>query len=191
MAAPVFGVSSLYDEEEMSLFKQVMKGQWTIILGHYSRDPTTHLEKVTWLGDTALHVAVAEGLEDIVKILLRVILEISKEKHDQDPGSEENRWFLDVLSAKNKEGNTPLHIAASIGSAVMCKEIAGHDTSLVSERNNAGETPLFLAAHRGLTDAFLCLVRTCGAVADFSCCCRSDGRTVLHSAIFGEYFRKC
>ncbi|GMN67278.1 hypothetical protein TIFTF001_036341 [Ficus carica] len=177
MAAPGSGVSSLDEIQETILFKLVMEGDWETIVNQYERDPNTHRQKVTWLGDTALHVAVAEGLEDTVKKLLQVILL-------------ETAPVQGGLEAQNDDGNTPLHIAASIGSAAMCQEIAQLNKSLVSYRNKDGETPLFLAADQGHTDAFLCLVDICDANdARYSYCRRlSDGQTVLHSAIFGQYF---
>ncbi|GMN65670.1 hypothetical protein TIFTF001_034742 [Ficus carica] len=168
MAAPGSGFSSLDEIQETILFKLVMEGDWETIVNQYERDPNTHWQKVTWLGDTALHVAVAEGLEDTVKKLLQVILETAP--------------FQERLKAKNDDGNTPLHIAASIGSAAMCQEIAQLNNSLVSYHNKDGETPLFLAAHHGHTDAFLCLVDICDANdAGYSYCRRLfDGQTVLH-----------
>ncbi|GMN65677.1 hypothetical protein TIFTF001_034743 [Ficus carica] len=117
MAAPAFGISSL--DSEIAFFEQVMKGDWSKILNQYHRDSSTHLEKITWLGDTALHVAVAEGLENTVKSLLQEILETAKIKHDQDPRSEEKRWFQHVLRAKNKDGNT-LYTSQRQSGAPLC-----------------------------------------------------------------------
>ncbi|GMN20343.1 hypothetical protein TIFTF001_043065 [Ficus carica] len=177
MAEPISADSSVKNLMT-SLFKMVMTGDWGSIVNHYYEDWSCHTQKITRSGDTALHVAVADGLEDTVKNLLEAI--------SSRVGAEKLKT---ILRMKNVEGNTPLHIAASMGSAAMCEEIAKHDLSLVGVKNSAGETPLFLAAQQGHKDAFLCLTEICGCQAGYQYCTRvSDGQTVLHSAISEQYF---
>ena len=68
---------------------------------------------------------------------------------------------LDVLKIGNEEGDTPLHLAASIGNVQMCNCITAKDPNLVGVRNREAETPLFMAALHGQKDAFLFLHGMC------------------------------
>ena len=68
---------------------------------------------------------------------------------------------LDALRIGNEEGDTPLHLAASIGNVQMCNCITAKDPNLVGVRNREAETPLFMAALHGQKDAFLFLHGMC------------------------------
>nr|XP_023881214.1 uncharacterized protein LOC111993574 [Quercus suber] len=100
------------------------------------------------LRETALHVAIAHGSEDIVEELLKIILANKKE-------------FENALKYKNDQGNTPLHVAASTGSLSTCICIAEAEPSMGNERNKEGKSPLFLAALLGRTEIFLHLHSVC------------------------------
>jgi ankyrin repeat protein len=132
--------------------------------------------KITKSGDTALHIAVSHGNEEIAKQLIAEII-------SPQGGSKE------ALKIRNKIGNTALHVAASMGSVGTCQCIAKVDPLLVGVRNEDGETPFFLAALHGKKKAFLCLLRFCGSkdiCEGYSK--RNDGDTILHAAVAGDYF---
>jgi ankyrin repeat protein len=156
------------------LFKLIMKGDWEKVVEIYRHHPLAHKTKINDLGDTALHLAVSNGPESIVEDL--VVQIISKE-------------VKETLKIKNRQGNTPLHLAASMGSLRMCICIAEADPSLGTDRNNEGESPLFLAALHGKTDTFVCLHSICRSEleVDNSYYRKKGGETVLHCAVKREY----
>ncbi|KAL7251312.1 hypothetical protein ACSBR1_013197 [Camellia fascicularis] len=154
----------------------VMKGDWKMAEEIYGKHREQEIQgvKITLLGDTALHMAVNTNKWENVKGLL----------HNQSN---------DVVLVDNK-GNTPLHHAAKLGNEQMCFEIARKQRHLLEERNDNHETPLFMAAQHGQIKAFSILSVICCSLEDgydkiFETGRRaSDGKTVLHCAIHGEYF---
>ncbi|XP_030946131.1 uncharacterized protein LOC115970679 [Quercus lobata] len=156
------------------LFKMAMRGQWEDVVNIYSENKKLHKAKLTSSGDTALHIAVSDGKEEEVRKLVGCI-----------PAQPDRK---DVLTIKNEQGSTPLHIAASMGNVAMCECIARVDPSLVGARNDDNETPFFLAALSGKKDAFLRLHQICGTENGYEYSRRKDGDTILHCAIAGDYF---
>jgi ankyrin repeat protein len=145
------------------LLQMAMEGAWDNVVEIYGSNQEAHNLKITRSGDTALHIAVSDGQEEIVKKLIAKISQAERKK---------------ALTIGNEHGNTPLHAAASIGNVCM-----------VGARNTVSETPLFLAAFHGKKEAFLCLLRICGRSAGYEYSKKkNDGETILHCAIAGEYF---
>ncbi|XAR61167.1 hypothetical protein NMG60_11034795 [Bertholletia excelsa] len=152
------------------LFKFAMKSNWHEVKKIYSEHAEVRNARITRSGDTALHIAVSDGQEEVVKDLVELIPE---EKY---------------LAVQNDEGNTPLHLAAAFGNVRMCTCIATRDPELIGIRNEEKETPFFVAALNGKKEAFLCLHTLCGSTKGYDYCRRSDGNSILHCAINGEYF---
>ena len=114
-----------------------------------------------------------------------------------------SREEYDVLKSKNEQGNTPLHLAASMSNVSMCKCIARKGEDLLQRignkdgkeneihllhiRNKDGETPLFLAVRHGQTEAFLCLQ---GEAPESARLRNNKGETILHCALAGGNFSK-
>lgn len=166
-----------------NLFKLAMQGKWEKVVQEYETNPKTHGAKITRSGDTALHIAVSDRKEAIVEQLVNLINDEVKRKKD------EKREVEHPLTIANERGNTPLHLAASIGNVKMCKCIAQElKHQVVGIRNRDRETPFFLAALHGKKEVFLYLHQLCGAGTTEGYCRRSDGETILHCAISGEYF---
>lgn len=155
------------------LFNYAMNGQWRKVVEVYKNTPGALEAKVTKSEDTLLHIAIYVGQTNFVFTLLDNITE---------------QESLRILGLQNSKGNTPLHLAAELGNVELCGAIATRDPGLVSSRNSEGETPLFLAAHHGKEEAFFCLHWYQKNKEDFSLCRRSNGDTILHSTIYGEYF---
>ncbi|CAB4291645.1 unnamed protein product [Prunus armeniaca] len=155
------------------LFKITMKSQWKEVVQIYRQNPQVRKARITRTGDTALHIAVSDSQEEHVEKLVQLVTE--KE-----------------LRIQNDRGNTPLHLAASMGNVRMCECIAKKYPCLVNVLNKDNETPLFLAALHGRKDAFLCLHYICTPAFDdpqrYNNCRRTDGETILHCAILGDYF---
>ncbi|KAL9358831.1 hypothetical protein Peur_046954 [Populus x canadensis] len=179
MASPNGLTSSTTDSMLKNLFKFAMSGQWKEVVETYRRDPTACKARITKSGDTALHIAVNDGQEETVQALVDIISEQSKQS-----GTE----VKEVLQIANKRGNTPLHLAASMGNVKMCTCIALLDRSLVGVRNNDNETPFFSAALHGKKEAFLRLHSICGIDEGRLYYRGKDGETILHVTISREYF---
>ncbi|KAK9281467.1 hypothetical protein L1049_004370 [Liquidambar formosana] len=174
MASPAETMIEDSESMEKYLFKLAMRGEWDKVVNICRANPSAHKAKITRSGDTALHIAVSDGQEDIVEELVSLISEHEESK--------------EALKVENERGNTPLHFAASMGSFKMCDCIAKVDSKLVGARNHDSETPFFLATLHGRKDAFLCLHNICGTQKGYSYCRRKDGETILHCAIAGDYF---
>ncbi|XP_027115197.2 uncharacterized protein [Coffea arabica] len=164
------------EDIKKNLFHTAMKADWEGVIEMYKNHPETHTAKITGSGDTALHIAISDGQERAVERLIQLMVARSEIK------------AMEALKAENERGNTPLHLAASLGNVRMCHFIASRDTKLMGRRNHDSETPFFLAALHGRKDAFLCLHSFCGSDQGYSFCRRNDGETILHCAIAGEYF---
>ncbi|XP_008235416.2 PREDICTED: uncharacterized protein LOC103334252 [Prunus mume] len=169
--------SSSMDTENMEnmqtyLFKITITSQWKEVVAIYRLDPRARKAKITESGDTALHVAVSDNQEEHVEELVKLV-------------------STDELQIRNEQGNTPLHIAATMGNVRMCECIAKHHPLLVYAFNKENETPLFLAALHGKKAVFLCLHYICSLHDDqqrYKYCRRKDGNTILHCAIARDYF---
>ncbi|KAF2325250.1 hypothetical protein GH714_025725 [Hevea brasiliensis] len=157
------------------MFKSAMTGEWAKVVTTYAGNPKAYRAQITKSGDTALHLAVRDGQEDIVEQLVTLMC-----RHPEDA--------REALKVANDKKNTALHIAASLGNVRICLCIANVEASLVGARNEEGETPLFWAAMFGKKEAFLCLHFICGPDRGRSYYRRFDGDTILHAAIIGEYF---
>ncbi|KAK6937568.1 Ankyrin repeat [Dillenia turbinata] len=169
------------DEKQLkvkkTLFKVLMKDDMKAVVDMYKNDKAVQKEKITRSGDTALHIAISNGEEDIVEQLVGAI----------GKGPE----AVVTLKVANEQGNTAFHLAASVGNIRMCECIVKSNddtTELLSARNEEGETPFFWAALHGKKEAFLFLHKIYGKDAGSKCYRRNNGDTILHCAIAGEYF---
>ncbi|XP_060671880.1 uncharacterized protein LOC107422478 isoform X2 [Ziziphus jujuba] len=160
---------SMTSEEEIdNLFNNAMKGNWNEVVEVYKKGSEYQTAKITSLEDTALHIAVLDGETEVAVKMVDNIYEES------------------ILSIVNKRGDTPLHLAASMGDVLVCQSMAKKNPNLITFRNQKGETPLFLAAFHGKEKAFLCLHSLC--IEKHHSFRKSNGDTILHAAITGEYF---
>eukprot|EP00261_Vitis_vinifera_P032374 XP_019073617.1 PREDICTED: uncharacterized protein LOC109122025 [Vitis vinifera] len=84
-------------------------GSWESVVKIYEEHPEAHTMKIGILKNTALHIAVESRRGDTVEKLVEQITKRTKKNPE------------DVLSKENERGNTPLHLAASLGNIEMCK----------------------------------------------------------------------
>ncbi|XP_034690454.1 uncharacterized protein LOC117918030 [Vitis riparia] len=150
-----------------------LPSSWEEVVQIYEQDPRAHKIEIGPSGNTALHIAVSSGREDIVE---RLVKSIAK-----------NGNPVDVLSIGNRDGNNPLHLGASLGSISMCRCITGECKELLGHRNQESDTPLLRAARYGKKDVFLCLYDMCEGNAAAGYCKNDDGKNVLHLAIEGGH----
>ncbi|KAL6339369.1 hypothetical protein AAG906_032898 [Vitis piasezkii] len=137
--------SDANDVERMrrELIKSVASN-WDDVVKIYGQDPRAHKIKLGESGNTALHVAVTSGQEDIVEQLVKLINERSENALDSNP----------------------LHLAASLGSIRMCKCIIGDQhKQLLGTRNCGSATPMYMAV---LHDLAFEIIRRLGGLMDSS-----------------------
>ncbi|XP_057780910.1 uncharacterized protein LOC130999387 isoform X2 [Salvia miltiorrhiza] len=122
----------LLEENKKYLFQSAMKSKWGEVIKAYKKNKQLHTAKITSSGDTALHIAISNGEESVVEELVKIV---SKTEG--------------ALKMQNELGNTPLHLAAYLSNANMCRCIASCDSTLMGIRNTDNETPFFLAVRHG------------------------------------------
>ncbi|KAH0733886.1 hypothetical protein KY285_009593 [Solanum tuberosum] len=170
------------------IFQAAMENKWTKVKHLYINNKFVHESKLTRSEDTALHLAITSYHPDRDNSLQHPHLTCIKEMIADI--SKENR--LCILKQKNDKGNTPLHLAAELGSVPIIEcMVNSADRDLIWETNSKGETPLFVAAYRGKLQAFLYLLNCClneKGEGPIELCRREDGDNILHAAISGEYF---
>ena len=164
-------------DTQLRLSRSVVKNDWKKVVEICQEDWGALNIPITKSLDTVLHLAANNKKEDNFELLLNKL-----------PSEPEKR--TKVLLLKNTEGNSPLHIAASVGSVKMCRIIIDRIDSktCLSARNNEGETPLFKAVVHGKKEAFLYFHSICGPKEGYNYFTRTDGETILHRAISEEYF---
>ncbi|KAL7243509.1 hypothetical protein ACSBR1_015830 [Camellia fascicularis] len=129
--------------------------------------------KINGRRETPLHIAVYENIDAV------------KNKLEEMKPKELRSDLAD------DRGNTPLHLAAQLGNSIKCMLIASKMGHLIYARNKYGETPIFTAARYGMQDAFmiLCIIDNLMQHHEEIAWGRSnDGSSVLHCAIYGQYF---
>ena len=167
--------------------------RWSEVLEMYKEKKELRIATInTWTGDTALHMAVSDGDEYVVKSMVNIVCGNIDGKDNESPltsADENGNEKKLVLEAKNSEGNIPLHLAASKGNAEMSKVLGHNDTASIAIRNMKGETPLFLAVVSGKSKkAFLWLYhylhKNGSSSTNFvQSIRRDDGDTILHWAL--------
>ncbi|KAI9110484.1 hypothetical protein K1719_018350 [Acacia pycnantha] len=164
-------------------YRAIMEGRWPKVYDMLKTDRWLFMVKVTVIEeDTVLHMAMytPEKMKPVVAAMVDLVRE-----------DEESSERANILGATNLKGDTPLHLAASIGNLEMCKMIGETDCSLILRRNHEGETPLFTAVLYGQRDAFLwlhyCLYGDNPAVSSIHCV-RNNNDTILHCAIAQDRF---
>lgn len=123
---------------------------------------------------TIMHPAAGAGQTDVVREILSQIKNMNLEVG------------LGVLLA-NEFGNTPLHYAALGMHVETFRAIVEEAPELLSARNIYGETPIFLAS-RGGSKRFFSEVTSQLPLDITNMLRRNDGETILHHALYGEFF---
>ncbi|XP_034690351.1 uncharacterized protein LOC117917965 [Vitis riparia] len=155
-----------------SIRRKLMKSlasSWEEVVKIYEQDPRAHKVQIGSPKNTALHIAVSSGREDIVE---RLVKSIAK-----------NGNPVDVLSIGNKDQNNPLHLGASLGSISMCRCITDECKELLGRRNRESDTPLLRAVRYGKKDVFLWLYDMCEGNTAHGYFRNEYGETILHLAI--------
>ncbi|XP_065617291.1 uncharacterized protein LOC136062313 [Quercus suber] len=155
------------------LYPSAVKGQWEDVLQICRKEMFLSTVPITNSWDTVFHLAISDDRNEYFEKLLQLL-------------PQESTHIASALRRKNNKGNNPLHIAASVGSVMMCRLIIRISKSMISTCNNEGETPLFVAALKGNKEAFLYLNSECGSKEKY--CIRRNGDTILHCAIAEEHY---
>lgn len=166
-----------------ALYRYVLGQKWNDVVEIIKEHPDVPSTKITKSEDNVLHLAIT--LHAPEAIVIKLIDEVVKKNLEV---------AMEIIKAKNKQEDTPMHRAASRGSKAICEKIVlvGFDVEkLVLEGNKEGETPLFLAALNGHKHAFLYLYSVCRDIASAKSSrlwTRKNGDTILHCTIQREHF---
>ncbi|KAM3199480.1 hypothetical protein P3L10_031840 [Capsicum annuum] len=173
---------------EDEIFNAAMANNWTKVQKLYMENESLRTTKLTRSEDTALHLAISSYHPDRYTSLHHPHLLCIKDMITRIPKENRER----ILKQKNEKGNTPLHLAAELGSVPIIECLVNsEEPELIWETNEKGETPLFITASCGKQDAFLYLHKCCqneNEEGPIELCRRKDGDNILHVAISGEYF---
>ncbi|KAL6338234.1 hypothetical protein AAG906_018493 [Vitis piasezkii] len=157
-------------QEPKNLYEWAKQGKWNKVVESYKINPNTHKVKITRSGDTALHIAVLNGQENIVEELVRLIDEAAAKKPEKGNDSaakeqESTSELKDQGSALESKEQASESAAKAEASALAAKEQAtGNDSAETPEghplkiANERGDTALHLAASIGN-------VRMCDCIA--------------------------
>ena len=152
-----------------------LASNWEEVVKIYEQDPRAHKIKIGPSKNTALHIAVSSGGEDVEKLVKLIA---------------KNSNPVDVLSIENRDRNNPLHLGASLGSISMCRCITGEYKELLGCRNRVSDTPLLRAVRYGRKDVFLSLYDMCDTTSAHDYCHDMEGKKVLHLTIEGGHMGK-
>ncbi|WJZ91418.1 hypothetical protein VitviT2T_010492 [Vitis vinifera] len=152
-----------------------LASNWEEVVKIYEQDPRAHKIKIGPSKNTALHIAVSSGREDVEKLVKLIA---------------KNSNPVDVLSIENRDRNNPLHLAASLGSISIFRCITGEYKELLGCRNRVSDTPLLRAVRYGRKDVFLSLYDMCDTTSAHDYCHDMEGKKVLHLAIEGGHMGK-
>ncbi|XP_057818430.2 ankyrin repeat-containing protein At5g02620-like [Cryptomeria japonica] len=119
------------------VFQAAKNGDKEIIRNFYDSDPR-QLKKVTFEGNTALHIAAREGHPELVEWILQNVKGLS--------------------GARNADLNTPLHEAAKWGNQRIISTLLRYNNCAAAKRNQFGESPLLIASDHGHVDGVRVLV---------------------------------
>ncbi|KAH7099887.1 ankyrin repeat-containing domain protein [Auriculariales sp. MPI-PUGE-AT-0066] len=102
-------------------------------------------------GNTLLHMASANGHDDVLSFLLAACSELSP--NDPSAPAPATGEFNALLATQNNAGNTPLHWAALNAHLSTAQLLVSHGgPALIDVRNKAGRTPLGEAEEAGWDD---------------------------------------
>ncbi|RWR75644.1 ankyrin repeat and SAM domain-containing protein 1A-like protein [Cinnamomum micranthum f. kanehirae] len=110
-------------ETKDELFEKAMQEDWDAVISIYKdKKDIVSTAKITRNKETALHIAISDSKTEVVKQLLDIIDSIK------------------IREMTNDMDENPLHLAASLGQAEMCKQLVEKDPELIGARNKEGET---------------------------------------------------
>ncbi|XP_058213516.1 uncharacterized protein LOC131325334 [Rhododendron vialii] len=156
------------------LVKATLRGDWKTAENFFQRDKSALTGPIKETGDTALHIAVGVGKENIH--FVEKLVELMP---------------VEALALKNMDGNTPLHLAASIGNTKAAAMLVGKHLPLLYIGTSVvfyGDymLPIHCAALYGRRDTLLCLSDVTSddqvAVNEHSCA------IFVHWLISSEFF---
>ncbi|KAI8560819.1 hypothetical protein RHMOL_Rhmol04G0285700 [Rhododendron molle] len=147
-------------------------------------------------GDTPIHVAVARvnfAVVERVNFAVAYSL-LNFAKSEEGGGPEAAR---EMLRARNHDGDTPLHLAASLKVYVFIDKLIQWKKDLIKEPDADGRTPLHYAAQNGDVEAVKKLLDKDESVA-YVTANDEEGNTALHMAtakgdieVIKELLSKC
>ncbi|KAH7689092.1 Caskin/Ankyrin repeat-containing protein [Dioscorea alata] len=154
----------LTKKEFLEIDHAILREDITFLQKYVEATSNGEIRRVNLSKDPLLNVMIAYNSKD--GILLELI----------------NKMVPKDLMAKNKVGDTVLHVAAAKDRVAVATAIILKNEDLIKERNNNSETPLLKAAHFGSVNTFNYLLNSGSDILARN----KDGANVLHCAISGN-----
>ncbi|KAF7112793.1 hypothetical protein RHSIM_RhsimUnG0192800 [Rhododendron simsii] len=156
------------------LLRATLRGDWETAENFFQRDKSALKGPIKETGDTALHIAVGVGKENIH--FVEKLLELMP---------------VEALALTNKVGNTPLHLAATVGNTKAAAMLVGKHPPLLyigasGDLPRSYMLPIHFAALFGWKDTLLCLLDVISddQVAVDELCCSVFVRCLISSEFF-------
>ncbi|KAI3724783.1 hypothetical protein L1987_64548 [Smallanthus sonchifolius] len=134
---------------EQLLYKATIAHQFPAVERILNEKVVTLRDKITVIGDTALHVAVATTKKKSEWEFLQNMLNLA---------TQDNPLLLDV---RNSQGSSLLHVAAITGHTEAAKMLVEKNEYLLSAKDNEGQTPVARALSNRHTDTYEYLKDCC------------------------------
>ncbi|KAL5988659.1 hypothetical protein ACLOJK_026757 [Asimina triloba] len=159
------------DDMKRTLYYLATWREWREVVEKCERWPFILCEKITGSQETIFHMAVGDEQPWILEELVEMVSDGK------------------MLEIADEKGNTPLHLAASMGKTRMANCLVSKHRELIKICNKDNQTPLFVAAVSGNKNTFLYLLAQCShGFEDIAYWRGKGGNSILHAAISEEYF---
>lgn len=122
-----------------------------VLIGAIKEEPELVADARDGFGNTALHMAAANGHEEVVRVLLSRRCSVPFSARGADA-------FQQFLDARNESGNTALHWAAQNNRAAVVRMLC-EAGARVDIPNSSGKTPLNEANMRAYEDVIVELLK--------------------------------
>uniref|UniRef100_A0A7N0UZQ4 Uncharacterized protein n=1 Tax=Kalanchoe fedtschenkoi TaxID=63787 RepID=A0A7N0UZQ4_KALFE len=155
---------------KQNLYRAAHRGDWKATIDILSQDSTLRNAELNGESATALHVAVGTGKA------IHYVEELVKGMRPMD------------LEKKDRNGQTPLMIAAIIGNIEAAKLLVRRNQGLLYLCGNKGLLPVHIAAQYGQKDMLLYLLKVTRSDDPSRPYASKSGAQLLHYIIQAEFY---
>ncbi|XP_058115639.1 uncharacterized protein LOC131258372 isoform X4 [Magnolia sinica] len=183
-----------------NLFEKAMRGDWDYVVEVFEKKPEMQNASLTRSNDTALHIAVSDNKTDVVEKLVEIVKRNPETKlEDMVDGRKDTPLHLaaaqgnirmcrcmaqnnlNLIKARNKDGETPLFLAVLHGKASAFLYLHGigqlEPSDIIHCKRNDGDTILHVAIVGGYYDLAYKIIQMFPLLVDYY---NAKGNSCLH-----------